>query len=145
MLDPLLEHGEIEIKNIDPFDDSFFGTGNNPIEENTETKITPMCPAFIDITTIIYQQLKMNDVTLQKNILPGYLNYYSGALIWMRLVSLKKKLSYPLTQLETELMAVIEGKSFSISTPLLKQLQLFDRSIDTICSIVHILSYMYVH
>lgn len=46
----------------------------------------------------------------------------------MRLVSLKTKFSYPLTDLETELITVIEGKSFSIPAPLLKQLQLFGRT-----------------
>lgn len=66
--------GEIEITNVDPFAESFFVSGNNLIEENLETKITLTCPAFIDIATIIYQQLKIDDITLQKKVLPKNIN-----------------------------------------------------------------------
>ncbi|KAG5866617.1 hypothetical protein JTB14_035094 [Gonioctena quinquepunctata] len=75
---------KVQMSTGSPSDGSVFATGVST-------------PAAIDISRQTYAELITDDPQLAKVLLPEYLDYYTTALIWLRLVHLKQRNSQALT------------------------------------------------
>ncbi|KAL1492424.1 hypothetical protein ABEB36_010676 [Hypothenemus hampei] len=115
------EGGVISTSN--PADATLFAE-NMSVKENTpRVFFTPSAPALIDISVQTYSELVTDDSNLAKAILPEYLSYYSTAMMWFRMVTLKERTSQPLTQLEQDLLLLIQTCSFVLPEPILLQIR----------------------
>lgn len=108
-----------------PSTHSMFAQNITVFESAPNVSITPSAPAAIDISRYTYSELITDDSTLAKEILPEYLDYYTTACIWMRIVSLKSVGRHTLTDAEEKLLALIKSKAFSIPEPILLQIKQF--------------------
>nr|XP_012235009.1 PREDICTED: uncharacterized protein LOC105679520 [Linepithema humile] len=66
-----------------------------------------------------------HDSSLNKTLLPEYLDYYATALLWFRFISLKVKLKQPITPEERETLLQLDQLTFAVPEPLLLQLKVF--------------------
>ncbi|XP_011162232.1 uncharacterized protein LOC105197513 [Solenopsis invicta] len=85
--------------------------------------ITPSTPSIIDISHLMYEELLSDDQSIEKIILPEYIDYYCTAMVWFRIVSLKPKLFQSTTFFEKHLLLLLEQKEFAIPEPLFMQLK----------------------
>lgn len=102
----------------DPFSDSIFGKGLSVREVNSRTTFNPNLIASIEISRVIYQQLKTDDVQLGKLIVPEYLDYYHVFCLWARMVHIKNKNQESLTSDEEWLLDVIRNREYSLLEPM---------------------------
>lgn len=84
-------------RNDDPAKSSVFAMGSEVREISLDTRITPSTPILVDVSRMTYAEMIIDDPNLQKVMVPEYLDYYSTALLWMRIINLKVKLRHPLT------------------------------------------------
>jgi hypothetical protein len=101
-----------------PSESSVFSTGISIRESNARLTFNVSAPALIDVSRRMFAELLTDDANLGKVLIPEYLDYYSTAMLWFRLVTLKEKNSQPLTAEEQELITLIQSISFSIPEPL---------------------------
>lgn len=92
---------------------------------------SPSAPALIDISRQCYAELITDESNLTKTILPEYVDYYSTALLWMRIVTLKQKNSQPLTLEENDLLTLVQTTAFVVSEPILLQLRQLGNVVST--------------
>lgn len=71
----------------------------------------------------MYSELITDDSSLTKVLLPEYVDYYSTAMLWLRIVNLKLKNSQPLTEEEDSLQGLTQSSSFIVPEPLNLQLR----------------------
>lgn len=83
-----------------------------------------LTPILIEVSRLMYSEMVADDINTQKNILPEYLDYYSTAVLWFHLVSLKPKLLQRVTSVERDALLLIENSQFSIPDPLMTQLRI---------------------
>lgn len=87
----LHDTSHVKLTEVSPADGSVFSTGMSVREVAPRQTFSPSAPALIDISRQCYSELITDDPNLTKTILPEYFDYYSAALLWMRLVTLKQK------------------------------------------------------
>lgn len=88
-----------------------------------ETRQKPSAPALIEISRMTYAELLTDDAQLGKSILPEYLDYYATAMLWFRIVKLKQKNSQPLSDVEQQVLTLIQTTTFSVPDPIFLQLR----------------------
>lgn len=74
--------------------------------------------ASIEISRRSYGELLTDNPSLGKNMVPEYLDYYTTALLWLRIVNLKEQNSQELTFLERQLLTLTKNVSFCVPEPL---------------------------
>lgn len=109
-----------------PIRESLF-INNNFIPANSRTEFSPSAPAAIEVARLMYDELLTDNPSFYKEVLPEYLDYYTTAMLWARIVTLKKKLSMPLTEVEGSFYAAIKNETFVLPEPLLMQVKMFGR------------------
>lgn len=119
----LHDTSKVQVSTKSPFDESVFSLGLSVNEVGNRTPFTPSAPALIEISRGIFSELVTDDPSLNKILLPEYLDYYSTAMIWFRFVSLKVKNSQPLTQEEGDVLTLLQSQTFAIPEPLALQLR----------------------
>lgn len=118
----------VQMNAEDPAKHTVFATGINVREVNNDTKVYPSAPAAIEISRITFREMITDDPHIQKSMTPEYLDYYTTAMIWCRLVTLKKAYNEVLTQEEEQLVRILENVNFSVPEPILSQLKIFGRT-----------------
>lgn len=111
-------------KNEDPTRNSVFAIGMDTREVSLDTRMEPSTPSAQQIGRLTLAEMQVDDPNLQKVLLPEYMDYYTAALIWLRITSLKPKLRQPITQEERELLLIAENSVFSVPEPLTNQLKI---------------------
>lgn len=108
---------------VSPANDSIFAS-NLCVQENTSRRtFNVSTPALIEISRQTYVELKTDDPSLAETLLPEYLDYYSVAMLWFRIISLKAKNSQPLSDREQEVLTLIQTAPFCVPEPILLQLK----------------------
>lgn len=74
---------------------------------------SPSAPAAVEISRQTYAELITDDNSLSKVMLLEYLDYYSTAMIWLRMVTLKQKNSQPITAIEDQLLTLTQTTPFA--------------------------------
>ncbi|KAF0762463.1 Integrase catalytic domain-containing protein [Aphis craccivora] len=87
----LHDTSHVKLTEVNPAEGSLFNPGVAIREVEPRTTFTPSVPALIDISRATYMEMVTSDPNIAKVMLPEYLDYYSTALLWLRIVSLKKK------------------------------------------------------
>lgn len=106
-----------------PAESAIFSQNMTTREVDGRVNFTPSTPVIIDITRDTYAQLQTDESNLSKVLLPECLDYYATALLWFRIVSLKIKNQQVLTDLENQVLLLIEKLSFCVPEPLFLQLR----------------------
>ncbi|CAG9818156.1 unnamed protein product [Phaedon cochleariae] len=109
---------KVQMSSGSPSDGSVFATGITVRETVQRQTFSPSTPAAIDISRQTYAELITDDPQLSKVLLPEYLDYYTTALIWMRIVHLKQRNSQALTIAEQDLLTLVQTTSFCVPEPL---------------------------
>lgn len=119
----LHDTSKVQVSTRNPFDESVFSLGSSVNEVGNRTPFSPSTPALIEISRGIFSELITDDPSLNKVLLPEYLDYYSTAMIWFRFVSLKAKNSQPLTPQESDVLTLMQTQTFAAPEPLALQLR----------------------
>lgn len=106
-----------------PSDSSVFANNMSVRENATRLEFSPSAPALIDIARQSYAELITDDYSLSKVLLPEYYAYYSTAMLWLRIITLKQKNSQPITQAEDALLVLTQTMAFNLPEPLLLQIK----------------------
>ncbi|XP_030758050.1 uncharacterized protein LOC115883781 [Sitophilus oryzae] len=106
-----------------PAEGSVFASQISVRETVQRQTFTPSAPALIEISRQTYAELLTDDAQLAKVLLPEYFDYYSTAMLWLRIVHLKQRNSQPLTQKEQDLLNLTQVTSFCVPEPLVLQLK----------------------
>ncbi|KAG5872092.1 hypothetical protein JTB14_006438 [Gonioctena quinquepunctata] len=114
---------KVQMSSGSPSDGSVFATGVLVRETVQRQTFSPSTPAEIDISRQTYAELITDDPQLAKVILPEYLDYYTTALIWMRIVHLKQRNSQRLTNAEQDLLALVQTTTFCVPETLNLQIR----------------------
>lgn len=94
------------------------------VKENVpRVTFTSSAPALVDLSIQTYRELVTDDANIAKALLPEYLSYYSTAMLWFGIVTLKERTSQPLTQIEQYLLMLIQTCSFVLPDPLMMQMR----------------------
>lgn len=117
----LHDTSHVKLTEVSPADSSVFATGMSVREVAPRLTFSPSAPALIDISRQCCAELITDDANLTKTILPEYIDYYSTALLWMRIVTLKQRNSQALTAEENDLLNLIQTHAFVVPEPLLLQ------------------------
>ncbi|KAJ8978102.1 hypothetical protein NQ317_018968 [Molorchus minor] len=122
---PTQLHGtsKVSMSTASPADSSIFSTGISVRENVARCTFAPSTPALIEISRQTYSELITDDPSLSKIVLPEYLDYYSTAMLWFRILTLKAKNSQALTVQEQETLELIQTSSFLLPEPILLQLR----------------------
>lgn len=108
-----------------------FATGMSVREVAPQLTFSPSAPALIDISRQCYAELITDESNLSETILPEYVDYYSTAMLWLRIVTLKQKNSQPLTQEENDLLTLVQTTAFVVPEPILLQLRQLGNVVST--------------
>lgn len=117
----------VVITNDDPGKDSVFARGTSSREKRLRRTMEPSTPALIEISHNMLREMIADDSNIQKTITPEFLDYYSTAMLWFRIIGLKYNLSMPLTDTERELYLILEQLTFAVPAPILMQLKVLGR------------------
>lgn len=113
----------VKMSETNPIDSSLFASAMSVRETAPRQTFTPSTPAMIDITRQMYAELITDDRTLTKVLLPEYLDYYSTAMLWLRMVTLKQKNSQPITPHEDALLVLTRTTEYNLPEPLMYQVK----------------------
>lgn len=92
-------------------------------ETRLKTTFTPSSPALIEIRHNTFAELLTDDAQLGKALLPEYLDYYSTAMLWFRIVHLKQKNAQALTPSEQNILTLVQTATFRVPEPIFLQLR----------------------
>lgn len=119
----LNDTSHVKLTEANPAEGSLFNPGVAVREVEPRTTFSPSVPALIDISRAIYMEMVTADPNIAKIMLPEYFYYYSTALLWLRIVSLKKKNQQEMTTPEHELFHLTQKAQFIVPEPIQMQLQ----------------------
>lgn len=100
-----------------------FGLGVRTREAAPLESFSPMNPAMIDISRTTYQELTTDISELENTILPEYLDYYSTAMYWLRIIHLKHKNSHEMSLPEKDILRLTKDIPFCVPEPVYLQLK----------------------
>lgn len=112
-----------EITTASPADASLFSLGMSVREDKARTTFTPAATALCEIARSMTSEMMTDDTSLQRVFVPEYMSYYSVAMYWCRIVTLKMRNSQPLTLEEQDLLQLIQYVNFNIPEPLMLALR----------------------
>lgn len=98
--------------------DSLFNFNMNIREVDIKVTQQPNLATYPNLVDQVYQQLRVDDPNLAKQFSPEAFQYYATALLWMRILVLKKKFRDDLNVREREVLEKIEGFTFSTPEPI---------------------------
>lgn len=101
-------------------------------ERCLNTLFTPSVPAAIEVSRMVYARLSIHNPSLYKVLLPEYLDYYTTACIWMRMITIKQKNSQPVDKAEMEVLNMIHSVSFYVPKPIMLQLEQLGNVVTTL-------------
>lgn len=101
-------------------------------ESSCNTKFTSSAPAAIEVSRMVYAQLLTYNPSLYKMLLPEYLDYYTTACIWMRMITIKQKNCQPVDRAEMEVLNMIHSRSFYVPKPIMLQLEQLGNVVTTV-------------
>lgn len=117
------QNAEHKITTGNPAEGSVF-TSNIAVRETRQRQtFTPSAPALIEITRQSYAEMLTDDPQLNKALLPEFLDYYSTALLWLRIINLKQRNSQALTEAEQDILMLTQTTNFCVPEPILLQLK----------------------
>lgn len=130
---PTRKHDSSHVKVTEghPSDSSLFASNMSVRENITRQEFSPSAPALIDIARQTYAELITDDNALSKILLPEYYDYYSTAMLWLRIITLKQKNSQPITQAEDALLVLTQTTAFNLPEPLLLQVKQLGNVVST--------------
>ncbi|KAE9544563.1 hypothetical protein AGLY_000104 [Aphis glycines] len=96
------------------------------------TLFTSSVPAAIEVSRMVYAQLLIHNPSLYKVLLPEYLDYYTTACIWMRMITIKQKNSRPVDRAEMEILNLIHSLFFYVPKPIMLQLEQLGNVVTTL-------------
>jgi len=96
------------------------------------TLFTSSVPAAIEVSRMVYAQLLIYNPSLYQVLLPEYLDYYTTACIWMRMITIKQKNSQPVDRAEMEVLSMIQSLSFYVPKPIMLQLEQLGNVVTTL-------------
>ncbi|KAG8234315.1 hypothetical protein J437_LFUL013055 [Ladona fulva] len=111
------------ISTANPADASLFSAGMSVREVVPRQTFTPSAPAAIEVAARTFSELVTDDANLSKTLLPEYVTYYTTAMLWLRILTLKEKNAQPLTVEERDLLTLVQSTSFVLPEPLLLQMR----------------------
>jgi hypothetical protein len=111
----------------DPGRNSLFAHGISIREVDIDTRMTPSATSIIEVSRDMYRELVAHDPNMNKALLPEYLDYYSTAMLWMRIIGIKKDTNQLLSPAEEQVVRILDGMQYSIPEPLMVQLKLLGR------------------
>lgn len=98
--------------------ESVFGPEIAVRETNSRTTFTPSCSALISVVNTMWSAMRYGEQQIDKQMLVEALRYYGVALMWLRIISLKRANSYELTQQEQTIIELVETTPFNVPEPL---------------------------
>lgn len=119
----LHDTSHVKITEVSPADSSLFGLGVRTREAKPLESFSPMNPSIIDISRNIYREITTDILGLQNTILPEYLDYYSAAMYWLRIITLKAHNSQETTPAEAEILKLVKETPFCLPEPLYLQIR----------------------
>lgn len=99
-------------------DNTLFITNMEIREDNPYTKFTASYACLPTIVNDMYQQYTADNKTIGRNLLPEYLQYYATAMLWLRIIELKRSTLQPLNQTELNVLAQTDGRAFTMPAPI---------------------------
>lgn len=72
----------------------------------------------------MFSEFLADDANIQKTLLPEYVDYYSTAMLWFRMISLKIKLNQGITQTERDVLLMLDQSAFALPEPLMMQIRM---------------------
>lgn len=105
------------------YKESIFGTDVAVRENNMRTTIQPAAFGLIPTVDAVWQEMVADNSNIQKEMLVEGLRYYSTALLWLRIIQLKKVNKQALTEAETMVSSMCDTTSFTIPSPIHLYLQ----------------------
>jgi len=87
----LHDTSQVKLTEVNPADASLFGLGVRTREALPLESFSTMNSVLVDISRTIYSELITDASDLENTILPEYLDYYSTAMYWLRIITLKDR------------------------------------------------------
>lgn len=106
-------------------DQTLFAVNQNLREVKPRTTFTPAAIGLIDVSRDIHQELRSHEATTMRVLTPEVMDYYSTALLWMRITDLKAQFGNELTKAEETLLRLAENNPLTVPAPLLAYLKSF--------------------
>lgn len=111
--------------------DSVFGPEISIRETNSRTTFTPSCASFIAVCNDTWSSMRINETQIDKQMLVEGYRYYWVAILWLRILQLKRANSFTLTDEETMILDLVEKATLNVPEPLflyIKSLGLIETS-----------------
>uniref|UniRef100_A0A2S2NZP7 Uncharacterized protein n=1 Tax=Schizaphis graminum TaxID=13262 RepID=A0A2S2NZP7_SCHGA len=96
---------------------------NMVVRERRHKLFTSSTPAAIEVSRLVYGQLLYYNPSLYQILLPEYLDYYTTACIWMRMITIKNTNGQSIDEAEREVLSIIGSFSFCVPKPIMLQLE----------------------
>lgn len=119
----LHDASHVKLTEVSPADSAIFSRSVSVREVNNRVNFTPAAPAAMDVSRETYLQILTDDANLSKVILPEYIDYYTTALVWFRIISLKAKNRQALNATEEDVLQLIRSLQLCVPEPILLQLR----------------------
>lgn len=100
------------------FKDAIFGPEIIVRENNMRTKVQPNCAGLIPIVNDMWSQMRIDENQIDKQITVEALRYYATALLWMRILSLKRSNNLALTDVEQLVWDIVSPTTLQIPEPI---------------------------
>ena len=88
------------------------------VEVNSNTQFSASLPSLMEVTRELHSNLVTDDANLSKQLVPEYIDYYGTVMMWLRLVHIKRSNSEPTTQIEDQIIDLVNNTPFTLPEPL---------------------------
>lgn len=102
------------LKESDPFLSSAFQLNTDAQQTNLSEKFNFTGAGYTALCRDIYAIYAEYDQKVVKNVLPEAMMYYFTNQYWFRLLTRKKSLQYPITQVESKILSDLVQRRFNI-------------------------------
>lgn len=119
----LHDASHVKLTEVSPADSAIFSRSVSVRETNNNVTFTPAAPAALDVSRETYLQILTDDANFSKVVLPEYTDYYTTALVWFRIITLKAKNRQALTAIEEDIRQLIESLQLCVPEPIFLQLR----------------------
>lgn len=100
------------------FKDAIFGSEIVVRENNMRITYTPSCAGIIPIVNDMWMEMRVDEQQIDKQMLVEGLRYYSTAILWLRMIQLKRGNNVILTAEEQQLLDICGGTNFNVPEPI---------------------------
>ncbi|KAF6198042.1 hypothetical protein GE061_007788 [Apolygus lucorum] len=104
-------------------DQTLFAVNQSTREVNPRVTFTPAASALIEVSRCMHREIQSIEPTTARHLTPEVLDYYSTALLRIRITDIKNQFGNQLTTAEDALLTIAERNPLTVPAPLLSFLK----------------------